>query len=390
MHSNFSPRRRDVLKGAAALSAATLVGFPKASAAADNVVRLYGVTTAKPEDLNKVKEATGVTVEFSATNADIGVFMRDVIANDIGSTQDILIFDGGTQNLLGPQGIYAEIDESNPNLTNWRDTPRDWKTSNLVRAGDKLYGVPVTGNADSFGYIPEAIGANPNGQDEISWAKLYADDSTKGRCAVERGWMTSIQKVANFLKHHNLAAIENQTDLTKEEARAVADFMIERKRAGQFRTLFGSFEEQVQLLVNKEVDLLDCWQPAVKEANAKLGPNTVAWAFTEEGYYIWGHGAYIPQKALERGNVENIYKVLNYFLGGEYRALQVRDRGYPGPNMQLAVDYARDKKWPQADVDMLVESEATTARKFQKPFSGNPMPEHADVMEEEWQRFLSA
>lgn len=382
--------RRSVLKGMAALSGAAFIGLPQSAFAQENVIRAYGVTTAALKDWAPMEESIGLKMEFSPTNADVGVFMRDVIANDIGSTQDILIFDGGTQRLLGPQGFYAEIDENHPKLTNWALTPESGRNSDLVRFEGKLYGIPVTMNADSFGYFPEAIGANPNGEDEISWGKLYADDSTKGRSAVDKSWMAAIQKVSNFLKYHNHVAIEDQTNLTKEEARAVADFMIERKRAGQFRTLFASFEEQVQLLVNKEVDILDCWQPAVNEANRQLGPNTVGWAYTVEGYYIWGHGAHVPQKALERGNVDHIYETLNYLLGGQYRALQVRDRGYPGPNMALAVEYARENDWPQADIDMLIRSEASTQKKFAKPFVGNSLPENADVMEEEWQRFLSA
>ena len=129
-------------------------------------------------------------------------------------------------------------------------------------------------------------------------------------------------------------------DLTKEEAKTVVDFLIERKKAGQFRTLHSAFEEQVQLLTNKEVDVINCWEPAVREANLKLGAGTTKYAYTVEGYFKWGHGAYIASQAKDRGNLDNIYKVLNYFLGGEYRALQARDRGYAGPNMDLGVEYA--------------------------------------------------
>ena len=72
------------------------------------------------------------------------------------------------------------------------------------------------------------------------------------------------------------------------------------------------------------MDLINCWEPATKEVNNKLGPNSVVYAFTVEGYYKWGHGAYVHTKALQRGNLSAIYKVLNYYLGGEYRAYQAQ------------------------------------------------------------------
>jgi putative spermidine/putrescine transport system substrate-binding protein len=94
--------------------------------------------------------------------------------------------------------------------------------------------------------------------------------------------------------------------MTGAEAKQVADFLIDRKRAGQFRTLHTAFEEQIQLLVNKEVDVINCWEPATREANLQLGPGTVVYAYTEEGYFKWGHGAYVASQALQRDNLDDI------------------------------------------------------------------------------------
>ena len=215
-------------------------------------------------------------------------------------------------------------------------------------------------------------------------------DKVKGRVAIDRSWLQSMSETANFLKHHGRATIADPADLTRDEARKVADYLVERKKAGQFRTIFSAFEEQVQLLSNKEVDIINCWEPATKEANNALGPNTVIYAFTVEGYYKWGHGAYVHTKAMKRGNIDNIYKVLNYFLGGEYRAYQAKQRGYAGPNMDLGVQYAIDHGWPKEDIDLLKWTETKVNRKFEKPFFCKTTPKNADVMEEEWQRFLNA
>ena len=125
-------------KGAAAVGvvAATSVypGRRQAALAASPVVRGYGVTTSQLKDWSIMEKSIGLQMEFTGTNADIGVFMRDVISNDLGETHDIFIFDGGTEDVLGPQGYYAEVIEDHPELTLWERTPDAWKRTDLLQA----------------------------------------------------------------------------------------------------------------------------------------------------------------------------------------------------------------------------------------------------------------
>lgn len=401
MTDKFSTRsqveltRRDMLKalggaaGIAALGGAT--GMPGAANAADATVRAYGVTTAQLKDWSIMTKAIGVNMEFTGTNNSVGVFLRDVVASQLGDKVDIFIFESGTEDILGPQGVYLPIDEKNPELTLWERTSDDWKRSAVVqdRAGGQ-FGVPVIGNADSFGYFPEKLGVKPDSDEEISWSVVFDDDRTRGRVAYDQTWTYSLGPAALYVQAKTGQKFGEIADLTKEEAKTVVDFLIERKKAGQFRTLHSAFEEQVQLLANKEVDVINCWEPAVREANLKLGPGTTKYAYTKEGYFKWGHGAYIAAQAKDRGNLDNIYKVLNYFLGGEYRALQARDRGYAGPNMDLGVEYATKNGWKPEEIDALKATEAKVARKFAKPYVSTTTPSNSDAMEEEWQRFLNA
>lgn len=388
--------RRELLKGAAAtgivaVAAGSAIAGATSAHAASTTVRGYGVTTSQLKDWSIMEKSIGLKMEFTGTNADIGVFMRDVISNDLGETHDIFIFDGGTEDILGPQGYYAEVIEDHPELNLWARTSDNWKRTDLLQDDSgKQYGVPVIGNADSFGYFPESIGANPNGLDEIGWHMMLDSDETKGRVSLDRSWLLSSPEVANYLKYHGRADIKDVANMTGEEARIVADFAADRKRAGQFRSLHAAFEEQVQLLSNHEIDLINCWEPATKEANNILGPNTVMYAFTVEGYYKWGHGAYMHTKALERDNVDNIYRMLNYYMTGEYRAYQADQRGYAGPNMDLGIKYAEENGWSQEKIDNLKWTEKKVNKKFEKPFFGKPAAPNAAVMEEEWQRFLNA
>ena len=200
--------RRELLKGAAAtgivaVAASSAIAGATSAHAASTTVRGYGVTTSQLKDWSIMEKSIGLKMEFTGTNADIGVFMRDVISNDLGETHDIFIFDGGTEDILGPQGYYAEVIEDHPELTLWARTSDNWKRTDLLQDDSgKQYGVPVIGNADSFGYFPESIGANPNGLDEIGWHMMLDSDETKGRVSLDRSWLLSSPEVANYLKYH--------------------------------------------------------------------------------------------------------------------------------------------------------------------------------------------
>jgi len=386
--------RRDFLKAMAAAgvgAVATRVAAPGEAMAANPVVHGYGVTTAQLKDWSIMSKAIGIDMDFTGTNNSVGVYLRDVVASQLGDKVDIFIFESGTEDILGPQGIYLEIDQKNPELTLWDRTADEWKHSEVVMGKDgKQYGVPVIGNADSFGYFPDKIGAEASGEQDISWEMFFEDDKTRGRVAYDQTWTYSMPEAALYLQQSGKAQIKDVADMTKEEAKAVVDFLVARKKAGQFRTLHSAFEEQVQLLTNREVDMINCWEPATREANNKLGAGTVRYAYTKEGYFKWGHGAYVAKQVADRGNIKDVYKVLNYFLGGEYRALQARDRGYAGPNMDLGVEYAQKQGWPQDQIDALKATDVKVKRKFQKPFVSTTTPSNADAMEEEWQRFLNA
>lgn len=392
--SQLQLTRRDLLRsaavvGGAAALAPALSGIP--SAAAAEPVRGYGVTTAQLKDWSIMTKSIGVQMEFTGTDNSVGVFMRDVAGSSLGDKVDIFIFESGTEDILGPQGMYLVIDEKHPELTLWERSPDEWKHSEVVMGKDgKQYGVPVIGNADSFGYFPDKIGANPDGTDDISWSVFFESDKTRGKVAYDQTWTYSLGPAALFLKTTGKVQIADVADMTQEEAKQVVDYLIERKKAGQFRTLHSAFEEQVQLLTNKEIDIINCWEPATREANLKLGAGTVRYAYTVEGYFKWGHGAYIAVQAKDRGNLDAIYKVLNYFLGGEYRALQARDRGYAGPNMDLGVEYATKNGWTADEIAALKATDEKVARKFKKPYVSTTTPQNSEAMESEWQRFLNA
>lgn len=254
--SQLDLTRRSLLKAAGAAAGAAamapIAGAFSPAMAQDAVVRGYGVTTAQLKDWSTMTNSIGVTMEFTGTNNSVGVFLRDVVASQLGDDVDIFIFESGTEDILGPQGVYLPIDEAHPELTLWERTSDDWKRSAVVqdREGGQ-WGVPVIGNADSFGYFPDKLGMSPESEDEISWSVMFEDERTRGRVAYDQTWTYSLGPAALYLQAKGAGPFGDIADLTKEEAATVVDFLIERKKAGQFRTLHSAFEEQVQLLSNR-------------------------------------------------------------------------------------------------------------------------------------------
>ena len=383
--------RRQVLKAAAGGAVLVSAGPLRQARAADTTVRVYGVNTSTLKaGWDAFTERTGLTMEYTETTADLGVFIREVVANEIGDVYDFFIIDIGMQRKLGPEGYFLQVDENHPQLTNWKTVEQGYKGSIMVEEGGRqvAYGVPNMFNADSFGFWPEALGVNP--QDTLDWSYMFENDRTLGRVGVDTSWAQSMTHIAMYVKATGKVDVKDNTDLAPEEAKAVMDWAIERKRAGQFRTFFSGFDEQVHLLGSQEVDCLNCWEPAVREVNNQKGEVVVYYAFADF-YFKWGNAIYIAKQAAERGNLDNIYKAINYFLGGEYRAQQARDRGYGGPNMPLALEHAQANNWSQEDVDGIRHTSEKINRKYESEhFWTNPVPKNVDVMEEEWERFLNA
>ena len=390
--SRANVTRRGVLKSAAAAGVmATAASTLGTAQAADATVRVYGVSTSTLKaGWDDFTAQTGLTMEYTETTADLGVFIREVVANEVGEVYDFFIIDIGMQRKLGPEGYFLKVDVNHPELTNWKTVEEGYKGSIMVDEGGTQvpYGIPNMFNADSFGFWPEDLGVKP--RDVLDWSYMFESDKTLGRSGVDTSWAQSMTHIAMYVKATGKAQIKDNTDLTAEEAKTVMDWAIERKKAGQFRTFFSGWDEQVHLLGSQEVSCLNCWEPAVREVNNQKGADVVFYAFADF-YFKWGNAIFIAKQAAERGNLDNVYKAINYFLGGEYRAQQARDRGYGGPNMHLAVKHAEDSGWAKADIDGIRHTSTKINRKYESEhFWTNPVPKNVDVMEEEWERFLNA
>ena len=67
------------------------------------------------------------------------------------------------------------------------------------------------------------------------------------------------------MKKAGLANIEKTGNMTHEEVDAVIEFMIERKKDGQFRAIWEDYGQCVNLLASGEIWLADAWNPVVED-----------------------------------------------------------------------------------------------------------------------------
>ena len=167
--------------------------------------------------------------------------------------------------------------------------------------------------------------------------------------------------------------------MTPEEFKTVVDFLIDQKKKGQFRVIWSSFEQAVDLIVNKEVYVIDCWEPMVFVAKSK-GVDAI-YADPTEGYLLWAMAAYVtnnPNRSAEQ--TAAAYELLNFMLGGWYGAKITTMRGYM-TNTE-APDYAKQHsdEFPADAAQKVVSITENVRRKFGKGGTWqNRWPTHVDV-----------
>jgi spermidine/putrescine-binding protein len=380
--------RRDVLHiSATAMLAAGGLRIPRAWAA--GTINFADIGVGDPGgDWSKYTAASGYGVNLVSMGNAPSAVLNVLVASGGQGTYDIINIVGGMQKPLVENDLVEEIDTLR--IPNWaKDTYVDEFLGKgkpgfqFIGFNDKIYGVPTVLQGDSFAYLPEKTGPLD------SYAALF-DPKWKGFVALEDNYTTAGQKTALYLKKAGLAAIANPDDMTKDEFKAVIDFLIEQKKKGQFRVIWNSFEQAVNLITSKEVYVIDCWEPMVFVAKSK-GIDAV-YADPKEGYLLWAMAAYIvknPNRSEEQTVAS--YALLDFMLGGWYGAKITGLRGYM-TNPQ-APDYAKanPSEFSAADAEKVGQITANVRRKFRQGGTWqNRWPTEVEFYESEWSRFKAA
>ena len=389
MHLNTRLNRRDALKLALATGTAASLPLWAQTSTAAGTVNFADIGVGDPGgDWSRYTQGSGYGVNLVSIGNAPSAILNVLVAGGGTGTYDIINIVGGMQKPLVDNNLIEELDTSK--MPNWA---KDKNISEFLASGmpgfqfigydGKIYGCPTVLQGDSFAYLPEKTG------ELDSYAALF-DPKFKGYVALEDNYTTAGQKTALYLKASGQADIKNPDDMTAEEFKTVIDFLIAQKKAGQFRVIWSSFQQAVDLIVNKEVYVIDCWEPMVFVAKSK-GINAV-YADPKEGYLLWAMAAYIvknPKRTPEQEAAA--YQLLDFMLGGWYGAKITVMRGYM--TNTDAPDYAKAhaNEFSADEAAKVTSITENVRRKFAKGGTWqNRWPTVVDTYESEWSRFKSA
>ena len=259
------------------------------------------------------------------------------MVNDAGDRFDIYLSLAGVQQTLAEGGWVLPIDGSR--LKNWAGVSSDVKDIPPAQTGcgRQNWGVPIYMNADTFGYFP-ALLDEPRPPDP----RLLGPDLRQREDHGPRLHRRQLfQPVLGCRIHEaaGLADIKDSANMTASEVETVADYMIERKKAGQFRNLWNTLRRPDLELRQRRVLAMPCWEPAVKDARGQ--GLDVVYAVTDEFYIKWMQAAFIPSQAEDR-NLDEIYTAIDWLLGGGYAATLTPLRGYVTSRPDLGLEYAKE------------------------------------------------
>ena len=101
--------------------------------------------------------------------------------------------------------------------------------------------------------------------------------------------------------------------MTKPEIDKTIAFLIDTKKAGQFRAFWKSFDESVNLMASGEVIIQSMWSPAVAAVRSK----GIACKYQPlaEGYRAWAGGLGLA-KHLNGVELDAAYEYINWYLSG--------------------------------------------------------------------------
>ena len=258
--------------------------------------------------------------------------------------------------------------------------------------------VPQFFNCDSIGYRYDLTG-----EDVTSWGALF-DPKYKGKVAIFNDSLLTPGWCAGFMKKNGLADIKRTGNMTHAEVDAVINFMIEKKKEGQFRAIWEDYGQAVNLLASGEVWLADCWNPVVEDVK-KQGV-VCKYAFPKEGFTAWFHGVAV---AKDTPNLDAAIAYVNFCLEGWWGA-QVAPQGYYSPTTTCEKYLKTSKKSdPQGefnDYQWWYEGGASEDPKAGWPIRGRDTgsfakrwsnimhwmvwPDDPDYYAERWNDFLTA
>lgn len=330
--SEFTRRQMMALMGSAAAAA----GIGGTSAFASEPLKLWTIGVAKvgAKDWSAMEAQAGISIAYNAKSARADEAIQKMVVGDGNKLYDAMSDNGGgMEDAMASQGVVTELDVSR--IPNWKNILPTYNeggaAADTIRHKGKIVSVPYISNADSLAYNHSVIGEDLN-----TWEALF-DEQFKGRAAMQNDFGPTLTNTAIYLKQSGKQDIENPSDMTADEVKGVCQFLIEKKKAGQFRTFWDGFQNGVDLLASEEVLVSSCWEPIQVVAGKKSGKH-IRYGTMKEGHQTWNNMFMLTKGGKDRGQEDNFYKLMNVYLSPWFGARTLSGLGFT-PQMQGVNEY---------------------------------------------------
>ena len=383
--------RRRLLAAAGTGVAAAAAGLPVSSALAAEPLQLWTIGIAKvgAKDWSAMEAQAGIPIAYNAKSARADEAIQKMIVGDGNKLYDAMSDNGGgIEDALASQGVIAELDVSR--IPNWKNILPTYNeggaAADTIRHEGKIVSVPYISNADSLAYNHSEIGEDLN-----SWAALF-DAQFKGRAAMQNDFGPTLTNTAIYLKETGAQDIEDPSNMSPAEVKGVCQFLIEKKKAGQFRTFWDGFQNGVSLLASEEVLVSSCWEP-VQIVAAKKSGKDIRYGTMAEGHQTWNNMFMLTQGGLDRGQDEAFYKLMNVYLSTWFGARTLATFGF-APQMSGVNEYvaAHPDDFDEAARNTIAQRLANKQARYEIKGNSwqNVFPTHIRDYQDWWARVQGA
>lgn len=353
-------QRRNLLKGATALTAAsTVFGAPViwGQNIKDVTLRQFGTGVSNLNDVgNKVKEDLGFTLEMTSLDSD-SVAQRAATQPKSFDIADIeywickKVWPAGnlqpmdtskienydkiagifTSGKLTPESVIAQ--GTAPHSVGFVDGPDGKEFVNEESGWMTL--IPTIYNADTLGIRPDLIDEDIN-----TWAQLL-DPKYKGKASILDISSIGIMDAAMVCEAMGEISYGDKGNMTREEIDKTMAIFTEAKQNGQFRAFWKSFDESVNLMASGEVVIQSMWSPAISAVRSKGIP--CVYQPLKEGYRSWGGGLGLS-KNLSGLELDAAYEYINWYLSGWVGGYLMR-QGYYSAVPETSKNFMSEDEW---------------------------------------------
>ncbi len=298
----------------------------------------------------------GIQIEYNAKSGSADQAIQKLIVGDGNKLYDAVTDNGGgMEDALASQGAIVPIDTSK--IKNWNKLLEIYGDkqpgTDTIRYRDKVYSVPYISNADSLAYNHSVIGSDLN-----SWEALF-DSQFRGRAAMQNDFGPTFTNTAIYLKQSGKQDIDNPSDMSEAEVKGVAQFLIDLKKKGHFRTFWDGFQNGVDLLASEEVLVSSCWEP-VQIVAANKSQKDIRYGTMKEGHQTWNNIWMLTKGGKSRGREDDFYKLMNVYLSPWFGARTLLTFGF-APQMTGIAEYVAQA--PEFDDKMRATIETRLANK---------------------------